>query len=709
MTALRDIRQIISPIPDKFKIDFSKNMDNIFENHIIYDNMIYNPYILNHIINYNKDDSFNIINCINKHLLNKIKNQRFHFRELNKKNKLYLQDFVSFFDIMYKLLIKINCITHSIIENTIDIKKKWGNSVFSYHVIEKIVNILCDDIIFHYAIRRNIKENTQQNINNVNHISMYMNIFSEYIKTENDLTYYHKFGNYFDSALVNNIPILEYDIKSATLQVYNFNAVYKYYIDAYYNYKFIMNAYPCVQIKDYISNLLKSIIYHNNLEFVKNFIITYKKELINLTKYIEISVVLSYKKPTDIITYISYYSTLYDISFGDVVPNNEPSYQYAKSYDYTKAKSNGFISNTKIANSVFNSIVLMCARDYIDMYFTTSESIEYLANIITQNIINKKNNGFYYYIGAYVKNKDEFIMNISQKFMERIIYTNTDHIIETSNYNMLKKEFENNIKYLYKYTTIYEDYIASIEFNKHNKVPIIDNINITSYDCWKINYKLGYIDKSNFTSSELINSITTLQSTYLKSSTNKKLLFYFHTGFMDINIGNSQLYMLPLHYVCLEQFKPKEDNIPRNIPYHILYKKLCIIMNNYPENILEQIIKSLIISGVLNNNNDILSINMNMNKNINLITIFHTLNNKTNSIKKLIHDELCLERKDIISANINHFVKVKDYMYDELYNLVSNKIKLFDVSKELFQQTIDSMIERDYISIVNNIIKKLVY
>ncbi len=700
MATLRDIRGIINPIPDKFINDFSSNMDNILENLIVYDNIIYNPYILNHIINYNKEND-TIINSIKKHLLNKIKNQKFHFRELNKKNKLYLSDFVSFFDKMYKLLIRINSIAHSIISNTIDSKKKWGTSIFSNYTIENIIEILCEDIIFQYALRRNIKENTQQNISNINHINMYMNIFSEYSESANNTSYYQKFGSYFDSALVNNIPSIEYDIKLDILQVYNFNAVYKYYMDACLNYKYIINSYDCKQIKNHINNLLESIIYQSNIEFIKNFIITYKKELINLTKFIDISVVLSYKKPKDMYTFISYYSTLYEISQCDNTQSND-IFKLAASHKYVA-------SNSNMQNSVFNSIVLICAKEYIDTFFNTTESIEYFVNIINSNIINKKNNGLYYYIGANIKNKDEFIVNICQKFMERIIYTKTDEITETINYNALKIKFENDIKYIYKYTTIYEDYIASIEFNNHNKVPIIDNIFITSYDCWKINYKQGYIDKSNFTSSDLINSIGTIQNSYLKSSSNKKLVFYFHTGYMDINIGDSQLYILPLHYVCLEQFTPKEDNKIRQIHFDILYKKLCIIMNNYPENILKEIINSLIIGGVLINNNNILSINMNMNKNINLIGIFHTLINNTNNIKKSIQYELCLERKDIISANINHFVKVKDYTINELYDIIVKEIKLFDVSKELYQETIDSMISRDYISVDNGIIKKLVY
>jgi hypothetical protein len=213
---------------------------------------------------------------------------------------------------MYKLLIKINSIAHSIISNTIDSKKKWGTSIFSNYTIENIIEILCEDIIFQYALRRNIKENNQQNISNINHINMYMNIFSEYSESANNTSYYQKFGSYFDSALVNNIPSIEYDIKLDILQVYNFNAVYKYYMDACLNYKYIINSYDCKQIKKYINNLLESIIYQSNIEFIKNFIITYKKELINLTKFIDISFVLSYKKPKDI-SY-SFFSTA-SISF----------------------------------------------------------------------------------------------------------------------------------------------------------------------------------------------------------------------------------------------------------------------------------------------------------------------------------------------------------------------------------------------------------
>ncbi len=85
MAVLNDIRNIIKPLTIVNYSSFTKDIDHILENIIMNDITIYNSYIFNHIIyNTNVDIKDNVIEIIKKYLCSYIKNQRIHFRNLNK-------------------------------------------------------------------------------------------------------------------------------------------------------------------------------------------------------------------------------------------------------------------------------------------------------------------------------------------------------------------------------------------------------------------------------------------------------------------------------------------------------------------------------------------------------------------------------------------------------------------------------------------------
>ena len=106
MALLNDIRNIIKPINSINYESFNKELDNILENIIMNNITIYNSYIFNHII-YNMNDKIksSIINTITKYLISFIKNQRTHFRNLNKKNKLDIKIYILFMiNIKFKIV-----------------------------------------------------------------------------------------------------------------------------------------------------------------------------------------------------------------------------------------------------------------------------------------------------------------------------------------------------------------------------------------------------------------------------------------------------------------------------------------------------------------------------------------------------------------------------------------------------------------------------
>jgi hypothetical protein len=149
-----------------------------------------------------------------------------------------------------------------------------------------------------------------------------------------------------------------------------------------------------------------------------------------------------------------------------------------------------------------------------------------------------------------------------------------------------------------------------------------------------------------------------------------------------------------------------DNRLTKVISYNELYETVKLNMNKYPEVFIKKLIDSLFVGGVLNNN---IQIRKDMKPFINMVEIFNTMNNTSIIIKKIMYEELCHERIDIISTIINHYVKLKDYNIDELYYIVNKDISLFEMDKELFQQAIDKMIKNEYIINNNSMLKKLIF
>jgi hypothetical protein len=134
---------------------------------------------------------------------------------------------------------------------------------------------------------------------------------------------------------------------------------------------------------------------------------------------------------------------------------------------------------------------------------------------------------------------------------------------------------------------------------------------------------------------------------------------------------------------------------------------LKLNMTNYSDDFIKKIIDSLVIGNVLIFDTEKYHINHNMEDYIDMIKIFHSINNTNEIIKKEINEELCHDRCDIISTNINHFVKINEMKYNDLYNIVNKNITLFEVKQDLFDKVIENMIKKEYIVMNDNVIRKV--
>jgi hypothetical protein len=667
MALLNDIRNIIKPINTINYELFNKNLDNILENLIIHNNIIYNSYIFNYIIyNTNNELHSNIITIISKHINNYIKNQRIHFRNLNKKNKLDIKDFNNFFDDCYKLINKLNGMFQHIIKNKSSTSKKngihkWGDSILWTILIENINNIILHDVVFKYAVFNNIK-NTPSHEKNPDMFKLF-----NYIKTFFD--YYnitHVLINLFDEAVVNTIEMNINDINMNTNinNIYKFKKLHKYFFDYYVNYYYITKDFKLDKITNYITNFIKNIFENNNIAYVKNFITIYKKEFILLMKHINISNILLSFPINDITNYISYNTALYEI-----------------------------LKDTKLEN-----VIIECIKIKNLEHFKTYEDVLILANLINTDILNKEINSFYYLLGYYC-NKDEFIMAICQKSMERIIYTYSDIYTEHKHTDIFNKTF-NNKQYTLKYNTIRDDYNMSIRFwnsvhENQNDCKLI----ITSLDAWKINHSIGYSDtiiNTEHFSTLLCNKIFQYNDVFKNAHVNRKLIIYPHIGWVDIEIYNKKITVLPAHMLCLELFV----SFDTHLMYELIFNKLKQSMSNYKDEFIKNIIDSLIGPILIKTKDDSFRIRTDI-KDINMVDVFY--NNHNLSMIKEIKEELAHSKNEIIMANMNHYIKkYKKIHVDQLYDIVSKNITLFKINRELYMKAFNSLIKSEYAVLVDN-------
>ncbi len=659
--ALRDVRNIIQTVPISYVDQFEKNIDNIMENYIIYNNNIHNTYIMNDIMyKYKNINIQQIIDIIIKYINTNIKNQRNIFRELNKKNNLFADNYNNYFDNMYRLFTRLSGMVQHIVKTVHNENMKWGNNIIITNGIESIIKNILDDTPFKYTITRSIK--TPKSIIKLNN---FIKTFSQYFP---DYNIYKSFIDCFDNAIFNTIPNIDYDVDINMMIIYQFKITIKHFFENYYCYYMITNNNKLTVMTKTITEILQNIIAINDINIIANFINVYKYEIMKIMTHIDVDIgaVLLSKKPDNIDTFINYYSCLYEISKD---------------------------------NKIFKELITKCITDNIKTNYSNTDSIILLTKKINSDILNKKLNEFYYIIGSYMTNKDEFILYLSQKLIERIIYTTFNIDFETNHFNAIKKAFNNDHKLFYRYKNILNDYDKSSEFNKIYTDKYIKLL-ITTYDIWKVNIKAGSSDNiiniGNFTS-----NLCSYYEKYYEVNLDHTLITYPHLGYVNVTINKTVMDVLPAHMFCLELFCEIDDKKS----YSHIYDMMKVNMSNYSDEFIKKIIDSLVIGNVLILSDNMYHINNMMDQYIDMIYIFHNMDNVAHSITEIVN-ELAHDRTDIVAANINHYVKLNKYNINDLYEKLKNEITHFKLDRTLYDDTIQMMGKKEYITIVNDMIIK---
>jgi hypothetical protein len=650
MALLNDVRMIIKPITHQ-----SINIDYYLENLIIHDNSNININTINNYVYSSVNDEetiTKIINIIKKYIESYIKNQRNHFRMLNKKNKLFLIDFINYFDKFIKLNMKIYNAFHHIIKNNKNNKKIWNDNEIINFGIQKIVDILYQDIIMKIIMQKNIKDNLDNKKNTeLFRFNYYTINFNEYYPV------YDLFVELVSHSIISSIEFINLDIDENINKIFHFNKLSQYFLSSLQNYNYIIKNKEMITFKNHIEFYLNSILINNNINNIVSFLTLYKDDLLLLNDHIDILVVMINYKPEKFKDFLLYYSTILNL------------------FEYKDIKNN-IIIGIKMNMDNFNS----------------TENCEYLSKIINYNIMNNINpeyNWIYYITGYHMKNKDEFVINICQKLMNRAIYSTFNNKNEFNNYLLFNKAFDTDAHLHYKYKSIFTNIYRS------NDLCILkDTLKflVINPEVWNVNifgYSSNIINKNIFTA-YLCNILYNYNI-----KTNKHLNYYLHLGHVNITIQDTQLIVLPAQMLCIEQF----TGFNKPIKYNDFYENIKINLNNYDNNFISKIIKSL--DSILEKDGDNIYMKpfniINNFKHINLIDIFHNINNTNMIIKKKIQLELAHSRMDIINSVINHFVKLEEYNIDKLYEKVKEHITIFEVDQILYMDSIKNMISKDYI------------
>jgi hypothetical protein len=193
-------------------------------------------------------------------------------------------------------------------------------------------------------------------------------------------------------------------------------------------------------------------------------------------------------------------------------------------------------------------------------------------------------------------------------------------------------------------------------------------------------------------------------SKYYKCQVNykKKLVWLVHYGEIEIQYLTYEIKLFPIQQLMLEL-------VETNDQLTIEQLKNTYLFQNYQNEYLDNIIKSLEICGILKNINNKLQLTDTVFE-TNLIQVYYNcVNNLVRIESKQIQNELAHSRRDIICTLINSLLKKGDKNFNDLFKLVSSNIKLFQLDENLLNNALEYMINQDYISKINDEYKKIYY
>jgi len=355
----------------------------------------------------------------------------------------------------------------------------------------------------------------------------------------------------------------------------------------------------------------------------------------------------------------------------------------------------------------------------ISIIFSSEYIQDFLIELIHQNILSSKEDDSDILLNvlgfcSQIKDKDKFIEKYNKNLIMRML--NEPNIyIENKYLSTLIEKFGDKLllktkKIIIDTKNTLNDKINFKQLVSEKSTNILKDLNVmtASYNNWDINQTEGIITSDLIKTLIQNSNVSTInkvlyiyQQFYEERYNNKrKLNWYPHFGEIIFDYLEKEIKMLPIQFLIIEYvFNNKCDKET------IMNAEFLI---NYNKDFKQSLISSLIFGNILKlNGNEIIIGNNGDLISSDFINIFFTTTNYGNIWEQKRKEELIMCRIDITSAQINHFVKLKPISKDELFKTVSSNIKVFELDIELFDKTINIMIDKDYIKFENELLTKV--
>lgn len=675
---------------DKFNViniiyDNNKNYESIIknylENYFESNTHIYHPDYLYQIVWNEKIENHKILelynNCIEKYII-KIK---YDIRNLIKKDKFKLS---SLNNLINTLNLQISKIIN-IFDLYVDIRKTF------------LIKLLSEPILINF-IELELINFDEETITEIKTLCLSISTLSnEYIW----------FLKLIGKILKNNINNFEYNIPLKYNKLYEIQYILDYIVNIKKNYEFLI---------DDIINILNPIYVILKDKFI---------EVINLCSI----------------------TNLYNLINLKITETFNCDIQFINS---VKSSITLYLRNHTDFNINFLRLVILCndlklLENYIFIFFEDEKILNETLVIINSNIRKPSYRLFIKSIIEFmskIKNTDVFLNKYHLFLIERLLSREININNEISIMNTLKLNFSHHITR--KIDKVINDYNVSINdlayYKKSNKftdnICNFDNIT-TSYLNWNINYNEGYVnsflknkeDYAKQSYKQLKDYIIEYEEYYNTIySEKRKLQWLLQYGEIDITFNGINITLLPIQLLVLELFN---SNISLTINQIICQD----FFDNYSNKFKNDIINSLLNSRILKFENDSTSLRSNSEVRLHLsescdietdltdVSYEYDFNTLVSGVptkettllsgvptQDITNDyELAYSREEIIKSIINHHVKVESVNKNDLYLMVERDIKYFKLTIALFNKSIDSLIEFDYIKVEKDEVIQCIY
>ena len=709
MSILLDNKDII--LHDKFNIisndiskisksDLTDLLDNYFENLLVSDDKIFSSDIFSQILWFQKD--FDPCDIIIKHLDNYLKQKKLSIKKSIKNGNFDIHNNLN-------MLIEKYYETIKLFTSYISDKEKLMKLALA-----KIDNqIISDPIVIQFLK----SELSQLDDSNQKDIIKLTNLLKQISNINPDIGSYKWFLTLVSSSLLTLITEIEhntYPVPKKFQEIINLRKCLSFYeqVEKYYSF---VDKNNINIIFNKISNEIV-----NNLANVMD--ICSAKELISLIHNYKDILQKIFNNSTDSKKLKEKFTSHFFIFLEKLYKNKQ------------KIILDDLINCFKEVNTLLSSN--SSSRELIDntlsSIFSNEESQNLILDNINQSILNDNVNDSIYNVltmCSNIKEKDKFIDKYNRLLINRLLHKPNVEI-ETKFINSLKSKF--NEKLLFKTNQIIFDMEYNIEVNTNFKEYIETGFNMTflsnagynlqnirsnlaklntivsSYSNWDVNQQEGVLlydtIKKYKNQYQLLDTLYTYDNFYRNSYDNKrKLIWYPHFGEIKFTYLNKDIVMLPIQFMILEHI-----NLVKTISKEDILKN--DLLNGYNDKFKNSIITSLIIGGIIVNNQNILSVETNIDKvSSDFIKVFFNSSNYANVWEEKRKEELIMNRKDVLSACINHFVKKGNLTVDELFGKIKETMNLFSFSVDDLVEVINTMISKDYIKKEGDLVEKLMW